>query len=66
MENNSHWMTTKQAAEYLGLSPKALHDRVHMRQIPFYRLGKSLRFKRTELDQMLERTRVKPIILGRY
>lgn len=48
------WMNVKQAAEYLSISEKGLRYRIEIRQIPFHRLGGSIRFDKFELDQMLE------------
>lgn len=47
------WLNTKQAAEYLGMTERALYNKVHRREIPFCRLRKRLRFDRLELDRML-------------
>lgn len=52
------WLTSAQAAAYLGLTPRALEKRVHRRQIPFTRLTDSargpLRFDRKKLDTWME------------
>ncbi len=49
------WMTTKEAAVYLRLSESALRTLIHRYpRIPRYKLGNSLRFKREELDKLLE------------
>jgi excisionase family DNA binding protein len=49
------WMTTKEAAEYLRISESALRTLIHRYpRIPRYKLGKSLRFKREELDKLIE------------
>jgi excisionase family DNA binding protein len=49
------WFTTKQAAEYLQVSEIFLStDRCTRRYgIPFYRLGKRIRYNRRDLDAML-------------
>ncbi len=51
--NNLIWMTTKEASEYLRLSPEALRIQVHRGKIPFSKLGRRLRFKREDLDKLL-------------
>ncbi len=51
------WLTAAQAAEYLGLpSAAALRKRLE-RGLPVraYRLGRELRFKRAELDALMEK-----------
>jgi len=54
------WLNTAEAALFLGLSRKALYERARLRQVPFSKLGASLRFDVHELDRLLERSRVKP------
>jgi excisionase family DNA binding protein len=51
---NEAWWTVEQAAQYLGLTPTAVRRRVHRGQIPFHRLGSRLRFKKEELDALVE------------
>ncbi len=48
------WLDSKEAASYLRLSVNSLRIRVMRGQIPFYRLGKRLRFKRSELKSLVE------------
>lgn len=51
------WLTTKEAAEYLGTTPGGIRTRVYRQQLrphkPFGRNGKSY-FKREELDRLME------------
>ena len=50
------WMNATQAAKYLAFpSIKAFYQAIRRGQIPVYRLGSRLRFKREELDELLER-----------
>lgn len=63
-ENNSTsnlekavWLNTQEAAAYLRISPQALRNHVYRGDVPFYKFRRSLRFKRTELDRLLEGTR---------
>ncbi len=46
------WMTTPEAADYLGMSPNALHKLTAARAIPFAQDGPGSRcyFKRSDLD----------------
>lgn len=55
------WLNSKEAAIYLRLfrdngTPcvESLRNLVHQRKLPFYKLGGRLRFKRIELDKLLE------------
>ena len=53
------WMTTKQAAEYLQVSPGFLEkDRLNnVYKIPFYKIGVHIRYKKEDLDEWLEKSR---------
>lgn len=55
---NLTWLTSTEAAEYLRLaSVDVLRALVYQRKIPFHKLGRSLRFKKGELDRLLEASR---------
>lgn len=52
---NLTWLTSSEAAHYLRLpSVGALRVLVFKRRLPFYRIGRSLRFKKCELDRLLD------------
>ncbi len=55
--DNSKWLTAKEASQYLRLSSvEVLRNMVCQRRVPCYKLGKSLRFKVSELDSLMEPT----------
>jgi len=54
-------MTVRQAAEYLSVPVPTLYTRVWQRSIPFVRLGRSIRFDRKDLDQLIEASKVRPL-----
>jgi len=60
MNRNQHaWLNPQDAASYLGMpSVRALYQSVRRGQVPAYRLGRRLRFRRSELDEVLARGRV--------
>ena len=60
----SEWLGADEAARYLGLpSRKALYQAVRRGQIPAHRLGaRRMRFRRVELDRVLERGRQSPVL----
>lgn len=50
---SSRWLTAKQAAAYLGLaSAEVLRNWVHQGRVNFYKLGRSLRFRISDLDRL--------------
>lgn len=53
--DNFKWLNTKEAAEYLRTNPKQIRKWVYEGKLKAYKLfSKSLRFKRQELDLLLE------------
>lgn len=48
-------MNIRQASEYLGVSPDTLYKYVSEERIPAFKLGNRWRFKKTVLDQWMER-----------
>lgn len=55
---DSEWMTVKQAAGYLQLHIQTLYKMTVRGLIPHSRIGSSIRFKKSELDKMMEGRRV--------
>lgn len=48
-----HLLTTKQLADYLGLSESFVRKSVHARAIPFVKVGAAVRFRRSDVDAWL-------------
>lgn len=53
-------MTVREASQYLAVPIATLYTRVWKRTIPFVRLGRSVRFDRKVLDQLIESNTVQP------
>lgn len=49
------WLTTQEAADFLSISPNALRIMVHREQIPVYKFGRRLRFKRGDCRALFQR-----------
>ena len=47
------WLTSSEAADYLGISVKSLHNKVSRGEIPYYKLQSSNRYLISELDELL-------------
>jgi excisionase family DNA binding protein len=43
-------LTTREAAQYLKISLPTLHRRVREGEIPYFRIGRALRFRVEDLD----------------
>lgn len=52
--DNLIWLNSSEAAEYLRISVGNLHAKVHRGQLKQRYLNGKLRFKRSELDDLLE------------
>jgi excisionase family DNA binding protein len=48
-------MNIKEASQYLGISPDSLYKYVSLERIPAFKLGNRWRFKKTVLDDWMER-----------
>ncbi|MCY4644216.1 MAG: helix-turn-helix domain-containing protein [Bacteriovoracales bacterium] len=48
------YLTTKEAARHLRITPNALRIMVHRQKIKSYKLGNRLRFKRSEIEDLLK------------
>ena len=56
------WMTPREAAEYLRLGYKRLLNMSSSGQIPYHKLGRSNRYLKSELFQLLQSQRKGPQI----
>jgi len=54
---SDRYLDLKEAAEYLPLSERTI--RQHLKEIPCFRYGKKIIFKKSELDQWMEGFRVR-------
>lgn len=49
----SRFMTVQEVAEYLRMKPLAVYRKVKRKEIPFLKAGRSIRFRREEIDRWL-------------
>lgn len=47
-------MTADEVAEYLSVSPGTIYNRTSKGEMPFVKVGSSLRFRRSEIDRWVE------------
>jgi excisionase family DNA binding protein len=50
-EPDSDFLDVKQAASYCGLGVRTLYDLANRQQVPAHRVGRTLRFSRSGLDE---------------
>jgi len=64
VERGSHdgvrLLDVKQAARYLGTTPKTLYTMAWRRDIVFVKIGRSLRFDIADLERLIEKAKVRP------
>lgn len=58
MGEKKAFVTTSEVAEYMGYSTAYIRKLCNERQIPFYRFGRSIRFKESEVREWAENGRV--------
>lgn len=54
---NSTFMTIDGLSMYLNIKTKTLYTRVSSGEIPHYRIGKLIRFKKSDIDSWMEQNR---------
>ena len=54
----SSYLSIDEASAYTGIKKSTLYARVEQREIPHYRFGRSIKFKRDDLDVWMEAHRV--------
>lgn len=60
------WLTTREAAERLGIATRTLQDYRNRRCIPFSQICKTIRYKASDIDQFLEEHYIKKNKLEDY
>lgn len=51
----------REAAQMLGISPRTLEEWVGRREVPFYRIGRLVRFSVTDLGDWIETRRIREV-----
>jgi len=64
--NTNNLITPVELAEFLGVSKSSVYLLVETRKLPFYKVGGSLRFKMTDIEEYLKTVRVEPIVTKKY
>lgn len=53
-DENTRWLDTDEAAEFLRLTPNALRILVHRAQVKYFKFGRRLRFRQCDLLSLLQ------------
>ena len=54
------WLSTAEAARYLGITPRTLYRFIDEGQITGYRFGRVIRLKQTDVDAFIDASKIAP------
>lgn len=54
------WLSTQDAAERLGITPRTLYRFIDQGDLPAYRFGRVIRLRTKEVDDFIRSSRIKP------
>ncbi|MGC9154911.1 MAG: helix-turn-helix domain-containing protein [Ferrimicrobium sp.] len=57
---DSKWLSSKEAAERLGVSLRTLYRLIDEGQLTGYQIGRNIRLRHGDLDDYVERSRIAP------
>lgn len=60
MSTPIQWLSTAEAAKYLGITPRTLYRFIDEGQIPGYRFGRVIRLKQDDVDVFIDASRIEP------
>lgn len=64
MPDPVEWLSTADAADAIGVTPRTLYRFIDTGQVPAYRFGRVIRVKRSDVDAFVEGSRIEPGTLG--
>lgn len=54
------WLSTKEAARRLGITPRTLYRLIDEGQIPAYKFGRVIRLQQSEVDEFISGAKIQP------
>lgn len=60
MTGNADWLSTKDAADALGVTTRTLYRFIDQGDLPGYRFGRVIRVKQADIDAFIEGHRIEP------
>jgi excisionase family DNA binding protein len=54
------WLSTKEAARRLGITPRTLYRLIDEGQLPAYKFGRVIRLQQAEVDEFIAEARIQP------
>jgi excisionase family DNA binding protein len=55
-----HWMSTKEAAEHLGVTLRSLYRFIDEGTLPAYKFGRVIRLKEDDVDRFIDACKIPP------
>lgn len=55
------WLTVEEAAKYLNLTKNTIYGKVSTGKLPYYKAGKKLHFRKSELHKIVELGKVEAV-----
>jgi excisionase family DNA binding protein len=60
MGGDNKWLSTKQAAERLGITLRTLYRLIDEGELPAYQIGRVIRLQEQEVEDFIRRSQIKP------
>lgn len=54
------WLSTQEAAEHLGITPRTLYRLIDRGDVPAFRIGRVIRLRIRDIDAFIETCRIEP------
>lgn len=61
--SKENMVNMSELAAFLGIKMSTLYAWVHSKSIPHYKIGRLVKFRRSEIDEWLEQRKVKEIVI---
>ncbi len=60
MADKGEWLSTAEAAKYVGVTPRTLYRFIDLGDLAAFRFGRVIRVRTSDVDDFIERQRVEP------
>lgn len=60
VDEQIHWMSTKEAAEHLGVTLRSLYRFIDEGMVTAYKFGRVIRLQQADVDRFIESSRIAP------
>jgi excisionase family DNA binding protein len=60
LAREGRWLSTAEAAAYLGITPRTVYRLIDTGQLPAYRIGRVIRLTGHDLDAFIDSARIQP------